>query len=53
VFVLLRGVSFHDLDEFLGRGAQPFNLGSLQELAGILIVMAAATWYVLARRGVR
>lgn len=49
LFVLLRAASFHHLDEFLGRGAPVFNLGSLQEMAGILIVAAAAALYTRKR----
>jgi len=45
LFVLLRAASFHHLDEILGRGAPEFNWGSLQEMAGILIVAAAAAFY--------
>ena len=45
LFVFLRTASFHHLDELLGRGAPDFNWGSLQEMAGILIVTAAAGLY--------
>ena len=45
VFVLIRAASFHHLDDLLGRGWPVFNWGSLQELAGILIVGVAALLY--------
>jgi hypothetical protein len=45
LFVLLRAASFHHLDVILGRGAPAFNWGSLQEMAGILVVAAAAALY--------
>ena len=50
LFVLLRAARFHHLDEILGRGAPEFNWGSLQEMAGILIVASAATLYTRKRR---
>lgn len=49
LFVVLRAASFHHLDDFLGRGAPAFNWGSLQEMAGILIVATAAALYVRRR----
>lgn len=45
LFVLLRAASFHHLDDLLGRGAPSFNYGSIQEMAGILIVAAGAALY--------
>jgi len=45
LFVLLRAASFHHLDDILGRGFPVFNWGSIQEMAGILIVAAAALLY--------
>lgn len=45
LFVLLRAASFHHLEELLGRGATEFNWGTLQKMAGILIVAAAAVLY--------
>lgn len=45
LFILLRAASFHHLDDILGRGATEFPLGSIQEMAGILIVAAAALMY--------
>lgn len=45
LFVLSRAASFHHLHEILGRGAPEFNWGSLQEMAGILLVTAAAALY--------
>lgn len=51
LFVLLRAASFHHLDDFLGRGNPVFNLGSIQELAGILIVALAAALYPQMRAG--
>lgn len=50
LFVLLRAASFHHFNEFLGRGAAAFNLGSVQEMAGIVIVAAAAVLYARRRR---
>ena len=46
LFVLLRAASFHHLDKLLGGGAREFNWGSIQEMAGIIIVAAAAALYV-------
>ncbi len=45
LFVLLRAASFHHLDDLLGRGMAAFNWGSFQEVAGIVIVAAAAALY--------
>lgn len=45
LFVLLRAASFHHLDDLLGSGWSRFNWGSVQEMAGILIVAAAAISY--------
>ena len=45
LFVLLRAASFHHLNEILGRGAPEFNWGTIQEMAGILIVTVAAELY--------
>jgi cell division protein FtsW (lipid II flippase) len=47
-FVLLRAASFHHADAWLGAGPAGFNFGAIQEMAGIVIV-AAAAWYY--RRG--
>ena len=44
-FVLLRAASFHHVDLILGRGLAGVTLGSLQEIAGILVVAAAALLY--------
>jgi hypothetical protein len=41
-FVLLRAASFHHVDLILGRGLAGVSLGSLQEIAGILTMAAAA-----------
>ena len=53
LFILVRAASFHHLDEVLGRGWQRFKLGSIQEMAGILIVAAAAALYARRRSGTR
>jgi len=45
LFILLRAASFHHLDEILGSGVTDFPLGSIQEMAGILLVGAAALLY--------
>lgn len=45
LFVLLRAASFHHLNDILGRGPPDFNLGSVQEMAGIVVVAAAAWLY--------
>mgnify|MGYP003381904451 CR=1 FL=1 len=45
LFILLRAASFHHLYEILGRGAADFPLGWIQEMAGILLVAAAALLY--------
>jgi hypothetical protein len=50
-FVLLRAASFHHLDDLLGRGPAKFNWGSLQELAGILIVASGGALYCRKRHG--
>lgn len=50
LFVLLRAASFHHLDDLLGRGLREFNYGSIQEMAGILIVAGAAWLYARRRR---
>ncbi len=51
-FVLLRAASFHHLDEVLGGGLPEFTWGSMQEMAGILIVASAAVLYARgSRRG--
>lgn len=49
LFVLLRAASFHHMDKLLGGGAPAFNWGSIQEMAGIIIVAAAAALYVRKR----
>ena len=49
LFILLRAASFHHLDEILGRGVADFPLGAIQEMAGILLVAAAALLYRPAR----
>jgi hypothetical protein len=53
LFVLLRAAWLNHLDEILGGGAPEFNWGSIQEMAGILIVAAAAALYIRARRSKR
>jgi amino acid transporter len=45
VFIVFRAASFHHLDQWLGSGFQAFNLGSVQEVAGIVIIAAAALFY--------
>ena len=45
LFILFRAASFHHFDELLGRGNPAFNLGSIQEMAGILIVASSAILY--------
>lgn len=50
IFVLFRAASFHHLDVLFSRGTGPFNWGSLQEIAGIMIVLAAAARYAQKRR---
>lgn len=42
VFALLRAASIHHLDDFLNGGAPEFSWGSLQEMAGILLVAGTA-----------
>lgn len=44
-FVLLRAASFHHVELILSRGPAGVTLGSLQEIAGIFIVAAAALLY--------
>ena len=44
-FILLRAASFHHVDLILGRGLADVTLGSLQEIAGIFVVAAAARLY--------
>ncbi|WP_422061273.1 hypothetical protein [Sphingopyxis sp.] len=51
LFVLLRAASFHHFDDLLGRGAPSFNWGSIQEMAGIIIVAGAAALYTRKPRG--
>lgn len=53
LFILLRAASFHHLDDLLGRGALKFNWGSVQEMAGILIVAGAALRYMRKRKARR
>ena len=48
LFVLFRAASFHHFDEFLGRGNPAFNLGTTQEMLGILIVASSAAFYACA-----
>ena len=50
LFVLFRAASFHHFDEVLGRGNPAFNLGSIQEMMGIIIVAGSATMYTYAYR---
>ncbi|MFN7025641.1 MAG: hypothetical protein ACK4QP_14220 [Pseudorhizobium sp.] len=45
LFVLLRAASFHHLDEIFGSVPPELNWGSVQEMAGIVIVAAAAALY--------
>lgn len=45
LFILFRAASFHHFDEILGRGNPAFNLGSIQEMAGILIVASSSALY--------
>lgn len=52
LFILLRAASFHHLDDILGRGATEFPLGSVQEMAGILIIAVAALLYAKRHRPV-
>jgi hypothetical protein len=51
LFILLRAASFHHLDEILGRGATEFPLGSIQEMAGILLIATASLLYTGRRSG--
>ena len=48
-FVLVRAASFHHVDLILGHGLAGVTLSSLQEIAGILTVAAAALFYYLGR----
>lgn len=50
LFILLRAASIHHLTDVLGRGLPAFNLGSVQEMAGILVVAAGAWMYVRGER---
>ena len=50
VFILFRAASFHHMDELLGSGYQAFNLGSIQEMAGIVVVGLASVIYVRSAR---
>ncbi len=50
LFVLARAASFHHLDEVLGSGPAVFRVGSMQEMAGILVVAVAAALYIRTRR---
>ena len=45
LFVLVRAASFHHADALLGSGWRFFNWGSVQEIAGVLIVAASAEIY--------
>ncbi len=45
LFILARAASFHHLDELLGRGNPLFPWGSVQEMAGIMMIAAAAALY--------
>lgn len=45
LFILLRAASIHHLDDLLRSGAPEFSWGSLQEMAGILLVAGAAALY--------
>ena len=49
VFVLVRAASFHHVTTIVSMGPQAFPVGSMQEMAGILIVAVAAWSYT--RRG--
>lgn len=51
-FVMLRAASFHHVDRLLGMGPDAFNFGSIQEMAGILIIGLAA-WAYAARSPAR
>ena len=53
LFIVFRAASFHHLDEMLGRGAQVFNYGSIQEMLGIAVIGTAAALYGGKRRGRR
>lgn len=41
-FIVVRAASFHHIDDLLGSGWQAFNLGSIQEMAGIAIIGVSA-----------
>lgn len=45
IFILYRAASIHHFDRLFGLGPTTFNVGSMQEMAGILVVMAAAWAY--------
>ena len=45
MFILVRAASFHHVDDLLGRGNSHFPWGSIQEMAGILSIAAAALLY--------
>ena len=45
MFVLVRAASFHQVDAILVSGHQSFNLGSIQEILGIAIVVVASLIY--------
>ena len=51
LFVLIRAASFHHVSGFLGMGPDAFDVGSMQEMAGILVVGFAAYAYVAKPRG--
>jgi len=44
-FIVVRAASFHHIDDLLGSGWQAFNFGSIQEMAGIIIIGASALGY--------
>lgn len=48
LFVLFRAASFHHFDEVRSRGNPAFNLGSIQEILGILLVASSAALYTSA-----
>lgn len=45
LFILLRAASFHHVDDLLGSGNPVFPLGSVQEMAGILLIGIGAVRY--------
>ncbi len=53
LFILARASSIHHLEQMLGRGPETFNVGSMQEMAGIVIVAVAAALYARAHRSER